>query len=208
MSAAAPARFTFDLDLGKREERNRLLSEAALAAVRHEARMDGFASGYAEGQSGVEAQAAQVLAAAADNLADRAATFAELLDDAKATIRTQAAELAREMAFKLAGQLVTRQPEAELMALLDDCLASLDNVPHLVIRCHPTLAERIREGAETRIASAGFKGRLVVIADPELALSDGRIEWADGGLRRDVATTSAAIDAAIATYLETHGTRS
>jgi flagellar assembly protein FliH len=204
-SAAAPARFTFDLDLGRREERNRLISEAALAEIRQEARMAGFAEGYAEGRSGVEAQAAQLIAAAAEAIADRGAAFTELLDDAKATIRSDAAELCREIARKLASNLIARQPEAELMTLFEECLQSLKDVPHLVVRCHPSLADRIREGAEARIAAAGFEGRLVVIGDREEALSDGRIEWADGGLTRDLAAISAAIDTAIGGYLTTHG---
>jgi flagellar assembly protein FliH len=204
-AAAAPARFTFDLDLGRREERNRLLSESALDDIRQQARMEGFAQGYAEGQHGAEAQAAQLIAAAAESLADRAATFAELIDDARAATRSDAAELCREIARKLASNLIARQPEAELMALFEECLQSLKDVPHLVIRCHPGLADRIREGAEARIAAAGFDGRLVVIGDPDQALSDGRIEWADGGLTRNLAAVSAAIDAAIGGYLTTHG---
>ena len=206
MTAAAPARFTFDLDLGRRQERNQVLSDSALDAVKQDARMEGFAQGYAEGQSGVEASAANALAAAADLIADRAAALLSLVDDARGKIRTEASELTREIARKLASHLIARQPEAELMALFAECLASLDNVPHVVVRCHPDLAGRIREQAEARIASSGFTGRLVVIADPEAGLSDGRIEWADGGIRRNVDETSAAIDSAIATYLTTHGT--
>ena len=30
---AAPAKFTFDLDLGRREEKNRLLTESAITAM-------------------------------------------------------------------------------------------------------------------------------------------------------------------------------
>jgi flagellar assembly protein FliH len=204
-AAATPARFTFDLDLGRREERNRLLSESALQDLKQAARMEGFAQGYAEGQGGIESQSAQLIAAAAIAMADHGAAFTQVLDDAKAAIRSDAAELCREIARKLASHLIARQPEAELMALFEECLQSLKDVPHLVIRCHPSLADRIRESAEVRIAATGFAGRLVVIGDPERALSDGRIEWADGGLTRDLAAISAQIDTAIGTYLTTHG---
>lgn len=205
MSATAPARFTFDLDLGQRLERSRVLSESALEAVRLEERQAGFAQGYAEGRDGVEAEASRALARAAEMLADRAGATMTLLDQARAAIRTEAAELAREIARKLASHLVARQPEAELMALFEECLASLEDVAHLVVRCNDTLADRVRAGAEARIGSARFAGRLVVIGDPDIALSDGRIEWADGGLRRELAATSATIDAAIAGYLSTYG---
>jgi flagellar assembly protein FliH len=48
---------------------------------------------------------------------------------------------------------------------------------------------------------AGFAGRLVVMGDPEIRLGDGRLEWVDGGLVRDIAETSRQIDRQIATYL-------
>jgi len=55
----------------------------------------------------------------------------------------------------------------------------------------------------------GFEGRLVVLAEPDIALGDCRIEWADGGVKRDSAATQAAIADAVARYIagrrgETH----
>jgi flagellar assembly protein FliH len=55
------------------------------------------------------------------------------------------------------------------------------------------------------MTTSGFTGRLVVIGDPEVALGDGKIEWADGGLVRDRAAISAAIDNRIAAYLDARG---
>jgi flagellar assembly protein FliH len=86
-------------------------------------------------------------------------------------------------------------------------MASLDGVPHLVIRCHPDLAEAVREIATGRMATSGFSGRLVVMGDPDQALGDGRLEWVDGGLVRDVAAISAEIDRRIAAFLATRHIR-
>ena len=70
----------------------------------------------------------------------------------------------------------------------------------------PMWLTSVRKRAEERIAVAGFAGRLVVIADPEQGMSDGKIEWADGGVVRDMAAIGRGIDDAITAYLETHGT--
>ena len=70
-----------------------------------------------------------------------------------------------------------------------------------MIRCHPDVADAMREAVGAKIEASGFAGRLVVIADPERGLSDGRIEWADGGLVRDLETASAAIDRAVDAFL-------
>jgi len=43
--------------------------------------------------------------------------------------------------------------------------------------------------------------RLVLLAEPDLAPGDCRIEWADGGLSREKARTEAAIGEAVAGYL-------
>ena len=41
----------------------------------------------------------------------------------------------------------------------------------------------------------------MVLAEPDIALGDCRIEWADGGVTRDSAATEAAIDEAVARYV-------
>ena len=48
----------------------------------------------------------------------------------------------------------------------------------------------------------GLASRLVVLAEPEIAPGDCRIEWADGGITRDSAATEHAIDEAVARYID------
>ena len=62
---AAPARFTFDLDLGRNQDGAGFLSTAARSALLQQARADGYAEGFAAGEAGATAAAAQNLAAAA-----------------------------------------------------------------------------------------------------------------------------------------------
>lgn len=208
MASAAPARFTFDLDLGHRNERQRMISERALDDLLSKARLDGYADGFAEGERGVASTTAQLVAAAAESFADRAAAMTTAVEDARRTALAEASHLAMTVGSKLAHQLIAREPAAELKGLIEDCLASLQGVPHLVIRCHPDLAESVRIAAEARTQVSGFTGRLVIIADPEEAISDGRIEWADGGIVRNVAAISEQIDKAIAAYLAARGVSS
>jgi len=200
MAGAAPTRFRFDLDLGRREDHGAAISEGAMAALIAAAREDGRREGLAEGERVATAAAAQALAAAATRIADHAATLATALDDIRATLVADAAELAVAVGRKLAAALVAARPAAEIEALVADCLVSLDAVPHLVIRCHPDLADAVREPALARIATSGFAGRLVVMGDPDRALGDARIEWADGGIERDSAALAAEIDRRLARY--------
>ncbi len=205
--SAAPARFTFDLDLGRREEKNRLLTETAMAQLLAEARDAGFKAGFEAGEQGVNARAAKQLAAAAGALGDRVAALSASLDDMKKQALAEAVDLAAAIAHKLAASLIDAQPVAEIEALVSECLATLDGVPHLVIRCHTEVADAVRQVAMQHIETSGFSGRLIVMGDPEIALGDCRLEWVDGGLVRDRAATAAEIDRRIAAFLAARGIR-
>lgn len=203
--SAAPARFTFDLDLGKRPENNRLLPESAAATLAAEAREDGFREGFAAGEQSVTGTAARELAAAATALGDRVAAMASEMDEARKVTIGEATALAASIARKLASGLVAREPTAEIEALFTECLASLNAAPHLVIRCNDELAEAVRDVATRRVQVSGFSGRLVVMGDPEIAIGDCRLEWVDGGLVRDQAAIAAQIDNRIAAFLAARG---
>lgn len=205
--AAAPAKFTFDLDLGHPRD-VASIPESAMASLLEDARAAGRAEGFAEGESSAVATSARQLASAASSLAERVSAFAASVEDAKKSMLAEAAELSAGIARKLARTLVEREPAAEIEALIAECLASLDGVPHLVIRCHPSLADAVREIATARMVTSGFAGRLVVMGDPDQSLGDGRIEWVDGGIVRDMSAISAEIDNRVAAYLAARGASS
>lgn len=203
---ASPARFTFDLNLEQRSHRAAppqpaSIPEELVAQLIADARAEAFAEGRAAGAQETAAMAAQTLAAAAATLATQVTELTRVFDDARADQHRSAVELATSVGRKLALHLVARQPVAELEALIAECLPSLNGVPHLVVRCNPDLADAIRDSATAMMASSGFAGRLVVMGDPEIRIGDGRLEWVDGGLVRDIAETSRQIDRQIATYL-------
>lgn len=212
------ARFTFDLDLEPRamdaEPANDMpaapppvptIPEDVVAQLVAAAREDAYAEGLAEGARNAGVMAAQTVAAASGSLATQSASMAEALDRAIADHRAEAVDLALSIGRKLALHLVARYPQAELEALIAECLSSLGGVPHLVIRCHPDLADTIRDNATAQMAHSGFSGRLVVMGEPDIRLGDGRLEWVDGGVVRDIAETAREIDRQITSYLVAHG---
>ncbi|MGV3491685.1 MAG: flagellar assembly protein FliH [Devosia sp.] len=205
--SAAPARFTFDLDLGRREERNSLVTETAMAALVAAAREEGFAAGRAEGERSAVAEATRNEAAQVEALAVQIAAFVASVDDVRKQTIAESVGVALSVARKLAGGLIAREPTAEIEALVAECMATLNSVPHLVIRCEPSLADRVRDLAKERIATTGFSGRLVVMGDPDISVGDARIEWADGGMVRDIGAISAQIDEQISTYFAARGIR-
>jgi flagellar assembly protein FliH len=203
--APSPARFTFDLDLGKRTTPTAppepTMPERLVAQLLAQAREEAYAEGLAAGERNATAVAAQTLAAAAGTLATQSAEMAAALDDATAQSRREAVELAASIGRKLALHLLARYPTVELDALIGECMQSLSGVPHLVVRCHPSIADGIRDIATAHMQTSGFAGRLVVMGDPDLRLGDGRLEWVDGGLVRDIGAIAKDIDLKISAYL-------
>ena len=202
---AQPARFTFDLDLGKRTKPmappEPTMPERLVAELLAQARQEAYAEGVAAGERNATAMAAQTLAAAAGTLATQSAEMAAALDDAAANAQREAVELAASIGRKLALHLLARYPTVELEALIGECMQSLNGVPHLVVRCHPDIADGIRDIATAHMQTSGFAGRLVVMGDPEQRLGDGRLEWVDGGLVRDIGAIAKDIDRKISAYL-------
>jgi len=201
---AQPARFTFDLDLGKRTTSappKPTVPEDLVAQLVTQAREEGYAEGMAAGETNATSMAAQTLAAAAGTLATRSAEMAAALDDATAQAEQEAIELAASVGRKLALHLLARFPSLELDALIAECMQSLGGVPHLVVRCNPSIADGIRDAATAHMHTSGFSGRLIVMGDPDIRLGDGKLEWVDGGLVRDIGAISKDIDKKISAYL-------
>lgn len=203
---AQPARFTFDLDLEHRPKPpTPTVPEDLVMQLVAQAREDAYAEGLAAGEKNAANLAAQTIAAAAATIAAKSAEMANALDHASRAHLRDAVELAASIGRKLAFSLISAQPTAELEALIAECMASLDGVPHLVIRCHPDTADAIRDIATDHMATSGFSGRLIVMGDPDQRQGDGRLEWVEGGLVRNIDAISEEIDTKISAYLAAYG---
>ncbi len=69
------------------------------------------------------------------------------------------------------------------------------------MRVNDALYAPARDKLDEIMRAKSFEGRLVVLAEPDIALGDCRIEWADGGINRDRAAADAAIGGAVAGYI-------
>jgi len=201
-----PARFTFDLDLQHRPKAPApTVPEDVVVQLVAQARQEGYAEGQAAGHRAAAQMASQTIAAAAAAIASRSAEMVAALDEAIQTHLHESVDLAASVGRKLAVNLMLRQPTAELDALIAECMQSLEGVPHLVIRCHPDIADAIRDIAKEHMATSGFAGRLIVMGDPDQRIGDGRLEWVEGGLVRDINAISDEINSKISAYLAPKG---
>ena len=110
-------------------------------------------------------------------------------------------DVAVAVARKLCADLVAAEPLGEIMALVKDCFSHLVATPHLVVRINDALYDSAREKIERLAKQSGFEGRLVILAEPEIATGDCRIEWADGGVVLERGAIVAKVDELVGRYI-------
>ncbi len=198
---SAPAKFLFDVDFSDGAERKPALSLAEHAIQLAEAETAAHRRGYAEGQAAAKAQADRRVADALECIAKAIAAAGAALNAVEQRLECEAVEVAVAVGRKLASALIEREPFAEIEALAGDCFRLLIASPHVAVRVNEVLYDTVREKLDAIVRARGFEGRLVVLAAPDIAPGDCRIEWADGGINRDKAAAEAAIGTAVAGYV-------
>jgi flagellar assembly protein FliH len=199
---AAPAKFLFDYDFTSSADGNP--TSVPLTEHAHklkEAEANAFQRGFAQAQAETKADAENNAAAALQSIAGGLAALRQSLAAVEARLETEAVEVAVAVARKLAPALIAREPLAELSALARDCFRHLVATPHVVVRVSDRLHGTAREKLEEIVQVGGLESRLVVMAEPDIAPGDCRIEWADGGIVRDNTATQSAINDAVARYV-------
>lgn len=204
---AAPSKFLFDLDFAASENNpaEPTISDAEHAARVAEAEAAGYRNGFAAGEAQARAQAqAEVerrIAEALEAIGRGLSTLAGGLGAMETRLETEALGVAVEVARKLAPELIAREPMAEIEALATECFRQLVRAPHVAVRVNDGLYDAACEKLAALALTRGYDGRLVVLGEPQIAIGDCRIEWADGGITRDRPAIEAAIIEAVKRYV-------
>jgi flagellar assembly protein FliH len=199
----APTKFLFDTDFagGPKKPVEPMITLAEHEVKLAEAETAGHQRGYAQAQHDAEVEANRRIAGTLENIAKSIAAASEALQAIEARLECEAVEVAVAVARKLAPTLVAREPFAEISALASDCFRQLIAAPHIVVRVNDAVYATAKEKLADIARARTFEGRLVVLAEPEIAVGDCRVEWADGGINRDSASADAAIGDAVAGYI-------
>ncbi len=194
----APAKFLFEDDFAVNAKPAKpMVSLAAHQSALARAEEDG----YRQGAAAAEAQIAGRTAAACERIAQTLAGLTQGLGGIEARLEAESVEVAFAVARKLAPELIATEPFREIAALAASCFRQLVAAPHVVVRIAEGIYESTHQRLEEIARMHGFDGRLVVLAEPGMAVGDCRIEWADGGLCRDRAATEAVICEAVDRYV-------
>jgi flagellar assembly protein FliH len=199
---AAPAKFLFDTDFSAPDRSREKAATAAevaqkIAAAEARAYRDGFDAGQREAQAESGRRTALALEEIKIGLQGIGAGFAGI----ETRMETEAVEVAVAVARKLCGALIAAQPLGEITGLVAECFSHLVATPHLVVRINDQLYDLAHQQIEHLAKASGFQGRLVILAEPEIANGDCRIEWADGGVVLERAAIETKINELVGRYI-------
>ncbi len=195
-------KFLFDRDFGPAAE----TKAPAIPAVEHaaalaEAETRGYRAGMAAAEAQARTEAERRQALAFERIAAGVEQLRQGLKRVEDRFEAEAVEVALAVGRKLASDLIAKEPFAEITALADQCFREMITAPHIVVRVNTELYSEAKQRLEEIGRARGFEGRLVVMSETDIAPGDCRIEWADGGLKRDRAATEAAIADAVGRYI-------
>jgi flagellar assembly protein FliH len=199
---AAPAKFLFDMDFGAPDRtRERPATPAEIAERIASAEARAYRDGYEAAQREAKAESDRRAALALEEIGIAIKGIASRFSGIEARMETEAVDVAVAVARKLCGELIAAEPLGEITALVSDCFSHLVSTPHLVVRINDALYETAREKIERQATQSGFEGRLVILAEPDIATGDCRIEWADGGVVLERAAIEAKINELVGRYM-------
>jgi len=198
----AAAKYMFDHDFSAAAK----VTAPAVAAADHaaalaEAQTRGFRDGMNAAEAQARSEAERRLALAFERIANGVEQLRASLERVEDRFEAEAIEVALAVGRKLAADLIDKEPFAEISALADHCFREMISAPHIVMRVNTDLYSDAKQRLEEIARARGFEGRLVVMSEGDIAPGDCRIEWADGGLKRDRAATEAAIADAVGRYI-------
>ena len=106
----------------------------------------------------------------------------------------QCQEIALVIARKIMPSYVARHGIDEVDSIVSKIIGEMGREPRLVFRVNESQFDDAKTRIDAIASQAAYAGKLVILGDPELGPSDCRIEWADGGIERDIKTLWQDID--------------
>jgi flagellar assembly protein FliH len=199
---AAPAKFMFDMDFSAPDRtRERPANAAEIAQKIAAAEARAYRDGYDAGQREAKADSDRRAALALEEIRIAIQGIATRFSAVETRMETEAVDVAVAVARKLCSELIAAEPLGEVAGLVADCFSHLVATPHLVVRINEQLYDAACERIEQQARQSGFEGRLVILAEPEIATGDCRIEWADGGVVLERAAIEAKISELVGRYM-------
>ncbi|MDD3183212.1 MAG: FliH/SctL family protein [Alphaproteobacteria bacterium] len=100
----------------------------------------------------------------------------------------QLQELALIITRKIMPSYIEKYGLTEIETVVSTVLGEVSREPRLVFRVNEGLFDEVSAKINSIAQQQAYAGKIVILGDPEIGTSDCRIEWADGGIERNVQT--------------------
>jgi len=161
-----------------------------------------YADGEAAGRASAEAEHGRMVEEALMAIETRLGQLAEAQAQAEAAAKAEAVTLAAAIASKLAAHAMAREPLREIEALVLRCMDDMRDEPRLVVRAHESVTRLLDERVDALTAQSGFGGKLLLVPDDSLAVTDCRVDWAEGSAERNQEHLAREVDQAVQRYIQ------
>ncbi len=169
-----------DFDREREEAAKPVFTEEQLIVAKMQAQAQGKAEGLKEATQRQEEQIAKCLAQM--GLACEKLVAAEGVRDVEQMIA--ATKLAMQVAHKLLPQFAQRFSLEEIERVVLQSIETRREEPRIAIIVPTVHLEALKGRIDQLAHEKGYAGKLIIIADDNLAPTDCRVEWADGGAER------------------------
>jgi flagellar assembly protein FliH len=163
----------------------------------------GFEEGKIEGINEETASTERMAALAQESIGNALTALGGGLEDVRVAIESQAVDTVLAVVRKLVPHYTRTNALDEIGGLVQECLSAVYEEPRVVVRAHETMLDPIKDRIDDIVATSGFTGKVVLFADKSLNPEDCRVEWADGGVERDVGRLWREVEQTIARFTGT-----
>jgi flagellar motor switch protein FliG len=158
---------------------------------------EGYDAGYDAGHQAGQQDQAALLAAIMARVEQRLDAFMKTMGE----IAQQQDEYTRKAVLAIARKILpafsAKNGMEEIEAVLSETIRDMAREPRLVVRVNESEFDAINEKVQAIATQRAYSGKVIVLADAEVAAGDCRIEWADGGVERDTNATMQTIEQTI-----------
>lgn len=176
-------RFLFDrndFDRKQAAETPPVFSEEQIALAREQALAQGRQEGLKEARASQEEQIVQTLARMTAQV-ERLVASEERREMEKCI---DATKLAMRVAHKLLPQFAERFSLAEIERVILSAVEARRDEPRIAVAVPAVHLDALKKRVDEVALEKGYAGKIILIADDNLAPTDCRVEWADGGAER------------------------
>ncbi|MGE3622558.1 MAG: FliH/SctL family protein [Bdellovibrionales bacterium] len=165
-----------------RDRRPVTLTPEQVDALKKEAHDAGFAAGR---KSAAEDQA-QYLNVTVTQIAGHIAKLLQQTEADRQEKEVRVREAVLAIARKVLPDFNQRHGLQEIEAIIAGIIGEMSSEPRLVVRVNETQFDSIDGSVKSITTQQGYAGKVVFLADPDVAPNDCRVEWADGGIERNL----------------------